>query len=76
MAEAGWLSPADWADLPDLPEGRVDFDAGFPARRRRLRRAFANLRLEPPGFAAFIRENADWLDDYALGSLHNSRPPW
>ena len=67
MAEAGWLSPDDWADLPAFPEGRVDYDAAIPAKDRLLRRAFANLGGEgPAGLPAFVAANADWLEDYAL----------
>ncbi len=66
MARAGWLSASDWADLPDFPDDHVDFDAVIAAKERLLRRAFANFRPEPPEFEAFVAENADWLDDFAL----------
>lgn len=66
LAEAGWLAPGDWADLPAFPEGRVDFAAVAAAKDRLLRRAFARAGRDHPGLRAFLAENANWLDDYAL----------
>src|SRR5207248_2495389 len=66
LADDGLLAPADWSDFPDFPEDRVEFDAVTPAKGGLLRRAFANARPLPDGFAAFVAAGADWLDDYAL----------
>lgn len=66
LADDGLLGPADWADMPEFPEDRVDFDAVIPAKERLLRRAFENAGLLPDGFDDFVAANAGWLDDYAL----------
>lgn len=79
LAEAGWLSPADWADYPSLPEDRVDFDAVIPAKDRLLRLAFENFKPPPPDFTTFVEQNAAWLDDYALFMAlkeRNGGVPW
>jgi 4-alpha-glucanotransferase len=66
LAASGWLEPADLADAPALPEDRVEFDAVVALKERLLRRAYQGFHPEPPDFAGFVRENAFWLDDYAL----------
>ena len=66
LAEEGWLSPSDWADLPLFPEDHVDFDAVIPVKEQLLRRAYANAKPLPADFSAFLALNSDWLVDYAL----------
>ena len=66
LADDGLLAPSDWSGLPDFPEDRVDFDAVIPAKERLLRRAFANARPLPHGFADYVEAQAAWLEDYAL----------
>ncbi|MBX6316072.1 MAG: 4-alpha-glucanotransferase [Isosphaeraceae bacterium] len=66
MAAEGWLSPKDWADYPELPRDRVDYDAVAEAKERLFRRAFARFGIGDEGFQPFLRDNLHWLDDYAL----------
>lgn len=66
LATEGYLEPKDWADEPDFPADRVDYEAALKSKTRLLRRAFANFGVGDEGFAEFRRENAAWLDDYAL----------
>lgn len=67
----GLLEPGDLASRPHFPADRVDFGAAIAWKRRLLERAVARFRggatphLSEP-FAAFCREEAWWLDDYAL----------
>ncbi len=71
LAQAGHLSPADWRDLPDFPDDRVDYGAVIPFKTDLLNRAFANFRDHAPAperaaFARFCAAHAAWLDDVAL----------
>ncbi len=66
LAIEGYLTPKDWSDEPSFPAGKVEFDAVSGAKSRLLRRAFANFGVGDEHFATFRRENATWLDDYAL----------
>ena len=63
LLSADEVASADWGEDP----GRVDYGRIYAARLPMLRRAFARadaaLRAEA---AAFARENAAWLPDYAL----------
>ncbi len=84
LVEAGWLPP------PALPEGgfdtsRVDFARVAPWRLQQLRRAAAGF-FGPAGaaqrtaYAAWCRQQAGWLDDYALfmalEAAHFGQPWW
>ena len=48
LVEAGHLSAADLAGVPDLPQDRVDFGAVIPYKMELLDRAFATFRAEAP----------------------------
>ncbi len=67
----GLLLPADLADAPPFPQGRVDYGAVIPWKRAWLRRAFHRFRegrfprLEAE-LAAFQQAQQAWLDDFAL----------
>jgi 4-alpha-glucanotransferase len=65
LVEQGWLAEADLAGAPPFTTDRVDFEGVEPWKMALLRRAFERFR---PGaeFDAFCRENAAWLDDFAL----------
>lgn len=70
MVEDGWLEAADIgeAELPGNP-ATADFEGAAQYKERLLRQAFARGRdrLEKEaGFLDFCREEAPWLDDYAL----------
>lgn len=67
LMEAGWLSAQD-VRLPFADEGTaVDFERVWTFKEKCLRRAWQTFRQQPSDdYAAFCREEADWLDDYAL----------
>ncbi len=66
LAEDGLLSPGDWADDPNFPDARVDFDAVIVAKDRLFRRAFRNFGSGSHEFEAFAAGSAHWLDDFTL----------
>ncbi len=71
LVEAGHLSAADLAGVPDLPQDRVDFGAVIPYKMELLDRAFANFRAgaprgQRPAFRRFCDEQAAWLDNFSL----------
>ena len=71
LVEDGLLDKADLGGAPEFPQGRVDFGEAIKFKNRLLARAFENfkgaagspLRAE---FESFSREQAAWLEDYAL----------
>ncbi len=76
LVEDGLLTPNDLKDAPDFPASRVDFGWIIPWKLDLLRRAFSRFTQHATRntqheslhteFASFCRENAFWLDDYAL----------
>ena len=67
----GLLTPAGLADTPSFPEQEVDYGAVIDFKRSALGKAFARFREaaaspDRDGFQAFCREQAAWLDDFAL----------
>ena len=71
LRAGGLLTTADLAGASILPEDYVDFGSVIKFKLAALRRAaedfFAQARPdEHHAFEAFCRENANWLDDYAL----------
>ena len=66
LADDGLLTREDWRDYPVFPEDFADFDAVAEAKDGLLRKAFARAGDGGPGFEAFRRSAASWLDDYAL----------
>ena len=67
----GLLMPADLAETPAFPEHEVDYGPVIDFKRSALARAFARFREHagPPerdAFQAFRREQAAWLDDFAV----------
>ncbi|TLM65785.1 MAG: 4-alpha-glucanotransferase [Deltaproteobacteria bacterium] len=70
LAAWGDLDPAEAADLGDAP-GRVDFAAAHRVKEELLARAAGNFlaradAARQAAFAAYCRDQAAWLDDYAL----------
>jgi 4-alpha-glucanotransferase len=70
LIEDGFLTQDDFVDMPAFNASLVDFGALIPWKLGLLQKAFSrlgsaseNLRKE---FKRFTKENADWLDDYAL----------
>lgn len=71
LVAAGHLAPSDLTDAPPFPQERVDFGWTIAYKTELLERAFANFQAgaTPAQRAAwehFCREQAVWLDDYAL----------
>jgi len=69
---------------PDLPPGRVDYEAVRRNKALLLDRAFDRFERTPPagaraGFDAFCHDARDWLEDYALFAAlkpHFGGAPW
>ena len=81
LREEGLLTPEDYQGLPwgEDPR-RVDYALLYRQRRQVLRKAAERLLEAPPAeFAPFCRENAFWLEDYALVTALKARQdgaPW
>ncbi len=68
LVEKGWLTPQDCrrADFCSS-ESYIDYEKMYRARFRLLRKAYDNSSIaSDPDFQRFTRENAFWLEDYAL----------
>lgn len=70
LIRAGWLTKADCEqeDFGSNPE-KIDYGILYKSRYRILRKAFEAARLTPEkdeAYALFLKENEDWLPDYAL----------
>ncbi len=76
LAEQGWLSRDDLADVPEFPTSSIDYGAVIDFRFAKLRKAaerfFTAMRGTPDctpekaQFEQFCIEQAAWLQDYAL----------
>src|SRR3954471_18344045 len=71
LRERGYLSAADLDACPAFPDGEVDFARVIPFRQGLLRQAADRFFTSAaPGDRAlyddFLRENAHWLNDFAL----------
>ena len=71
LREQGLLHEHDFADAPQFPRDRVDFDRVKAYKKRLLRIAFERFEADASEtdrkhFAAFCKKNAAWLDDFAL----------
>ncbi len=71
LQEQGWLDAADLAPVPGLSAEKVDYAFVHPFRMERLHRAalkFAasGTAAQREDFAAFQKDHATWLGDFAL----------
>jgi 4-alpha-glucanotransferase len=71
LLEDGILAPEDLEDMPDFPEGRVDFGPLIEWKLRLLDRAFnrfekADLPELKDEMHRFEAEQISWLEDFAL----------
>ena len=71
LREQGLLSVQDLANAPAFPEEQVDFAQVIEIKAGLLRKAAHTFctessQQERVAFAAFCRDSAAWLDDYAL----------
>lgn len=85
LVEDGFLTKRDLSGYPELPDGEVDFDTVTTQKESLLRTAFARFDPQSPHFRAFqyaqfIRDEAWWLNDYALYAAikhdRNGAPWW
>jgi len=86
LQAAGWISEAEVTRLRELPEDSVDFGALYERKFPLLFKVWDRWRQQgrPPlatdSFEAFRREQADWLDAYALFSAlkedQGGKPWW
>ncbi|WIG57367.1 MAG: 4-alpha-glucanotransferase (amylomaltase) [Ktedonobacterales bacterium] len=71
LIEAGLLTADDLVSLPTFPTDHVDFASVIPAKLALLRTSFAYFEASScqsmrKRFDAFLAEQHEWLDDYAL----------
>ena len=70
LLEDGLLTEDDLAELPGFGASRVDFGRLIPWKLGLLQKAFSRYSSASKGlrkeFEQFQKENASWLDDYAL----------
>ena len=85
LIERGWLAPPAADLLATLNARRVDFDRVLPLRMQWLAQAHAGFLAqansrEREEFSTFCREEAAWLEDYALfmalDDLYRQRQVW
>jgi len=71
LIDDGLITEADLADMPEFVAHKVDFGSVYEWKNRLLPKAYAGFHhitsVDLRGkFETFCRENAFWLDDYAL----------
>lgn len=70
LIEDGLLMQEDVVDMPGFDAGRVDYGRLIPWKLALLQKAFSRLSSASKEyreeFEAFRKENASWLDDFAL----------
>lgn len=84
LVEAGWLTEADLATVPDFPVYLVDFGPVIQYHQAMLDKAYQGFKArataaDKKAFAEWCRSQAGWLDDYALFAAlkdANGGRPW
>ena len=67
LAADGLLEPSEYQNLDWGQPDKVDYGLLYAARYPVLRKAVKRLLAGPPAdYQAFLSENSDWLDNYAL----------
>jgi 4-alpha-glucanotransferase len=69
LMDKGWLLAEDFADRPEFPSVYVDFGQAIQWKLKILNRAFERFVQTSPDlhdYDSFIKDNAFWLDDFAL----------
>lgn len=70
LLEDGLLTEDDFVSMPEFNAYRVDFGLLIPWKLGILQNAFSRFSSAPEGFQKeferFCKDNAGWLDDYAL----------
>ena len=65
LIDEGLLEPEELEDIDWGSPGRVDYGRLYNERTRLLKRAFSRFD-ETEEFREFVRDNGEWLEDYAL----------
>ncbi len=81
LASDGLLPEFDPENIPHFPEEKVDFGEVIEFKKASLRDAFHQFASFPkgPDYEEFCRQNAGWLEDYALFmslKKHFGGKPW
>jgi len=81
LKQDGLLTDSDLADIPDFNSDEVEYDRVAEYKNKLLEIACDNFlkRGERKEFHNFCRDNAFWLDDYALYTIlkkKHDRKPW
>lgn len=84
LVEAGWLTTQDLADTSDFPKDRVDYGWIIGFHDAKLSLAYQRFKEKADersrdAFANWCRDNADWLEDFALFIAlknKNAGRPW
>lgn len=71
LQDEGLLIDEDFANLPEFPADRVDFEQVIQSKTPLLQKACERFKtnaspLQQKEFAGFCQSTANWLDDYAL----------
>ena len=68
LVREGFLEPEAAKPLPAISGNKVDYRTVLPIKKRILERAYEHFckEGENPAFTSFCREEAAWLDDFAL----------
>ncbi|MEA5553525.1 4-alpha-glucanotransferase [Anabaena cylindrica UHCC 0172] len=71
LVDEGFLTEADFANLPDFPVDKVDFEQVIPIKVNLLIKAFGNFKtqanaVQRKAFEDFCNSKGYWLDNYAL----------
>ncbi|MEM7395177.1 MAG: 4-alpha-glucanotransferase, partial [Verrucomicrobiota bacterium] len=78
LKEQALLSGAELEAFPEMPQDHVDFGRLIPEKMKSLKTACLRFDRNHEGYRNFCREEAAWLDDYALfislKEAHDLRP--
>jgi 4-alpha-glucanotransferase len=84
LVGSGWLNSEDLASVPDFPPHSVDYGSVITYHDRMLSVAYDRFAANPndpqrPWFDAWHKDNAFWLEDFALFMAlkdHTGGRPW
>lgn len=84
LVDAGWLTRDDLADTPNFPETQVDYGWVIDFHHKKLTLAYSRFKTSAgeearAAFANWCRDNAGWLEDFALFvtlKQRNNLRPW
>jgi 4-alpha-glucanotransferase len=68
LKDEGLLSDEDLTSIPDYDPHQIDYGSVIDYKYSLLKKAYENFRNKKTSreFEKFIKDNSDWLDDYAL----------